>query len=126
LLINTADSWKDRPEATTRIANLMLAADYVRTNTDLATMEGANEAARRAVNAILDATGSNAPRCAVFKLTEPAILRHARRLDRLRWFLFRRSARAPLRVGRNGTLRPNGVLGRVVIGLASRSRDGAR
>ena len=58
LLINTPGSWSDRPEATTRIANLMLAADYVRTNTDLATMEGANEAARRAVNAILDATGS--------------------------------------------------------------------
>ena len=64
LLINTAGSWHDRPEATTRIANLMLAADYVRTNTDLATMEAANEAARRAVNAILDATGSPAPRCA--------------------------------------------------------------
>ena len=39
-----------------RIPNLVLAADYVRTYTDLATMEGANEAARRAVNAILDAT----------------------------------------------------------------------
>ena len=38
-----------------RIPNLVLAADYVRTHTDLATMEGANEAARRAVNAILDA-----------------------------------------------------------------------
>ena len=32
LLINTAGSWSDRPEATTRIANLVLAADYVRTN----------------------------------------------------------------------------------------------
>ena len=73
LLINTAGSWSDRPNATTRIANLMLAADYVRTNTDLATMEGANEAARRAVNAILDATGSPAPRCAIFDLAEPAV-----------------------------------------------------
>ena len=68
LLINTAGSWSDRPEVTTRIANLMLAADYVRTTTDLATMEGANEAARRAVNAILDATGSTASRCALFDL----------------------------------------------------------
>ena len=106
LLINTAGSWSDRPEATTRIANLMLAADYVRTNTDLATMEGANEAARRAVNAILDATNSPAPRCAVFELTEPAILRHARRLDQLRWRLFRRPARAPLRVADDGALTP--------------------
>ena len=122
LLINTAGSWSDRPNATTRIDNLMLAADYVRTNTDLATMEGANEAARRAVNAILDATRSPAPRCAVFELAEPAILRHARRLDRLRWKLFRRPARPPLRVHRDGTLKPRGVLGRVVIALASHTR----
>ena len=76
----------------------MLAADYVRTNTDLATMEGANEAARRAVNAILDVTGSAAPRCQIFALTEPSVLRHARRLDRLRWSLFHRPARPPLKV----------------------------
>jgi uncharacterized protein with NAD-binding domain and iron-sulfur cluster len=120
LLINTAASWSDRPEAATRIPNLMLAADYVRTSTDLATMEGANEAARRAVNAILDATGSTASRCALFDLTEPAALRHARRLDRLRWWVFRRPARAPLRVGDDGALHPRGVLGRVAIGLASR------
>ena len=122
LLINTAGSWHDRPEATTRIPNLMLAADYVRTNTDLATMEGANEAARRAVNAILDATASRAPRCTVFELAEPAILRHARRLDRVRWWLLRRPARAPVRVADDGTLRPRGVLGRVAIGLSRRDR----
>jgi uncharacterized protein with NAD-binding domain and iron-sulfur cluster len=122
LLINTPGSWGDRPETTTRISNLMLAADYVRTNTDLATMEGANEAARRAVNAILDATRSTARRCPVFELAEPAVLRHARRLDRFRWWLFRRPARAPLRVAADGALRPRGVLGRVVIGLGSPSR----
>ncbi len=82
LLINTAGSWADRPEATTRIPNLLLAADYVRTYTDLATMEGANEAARRAVNAILDATGSRAPRCEVFTLREPAVLKPARQARR--------------------------------------------
>ena len=123
-MINTAGSWSDRPEATTRIANLMLAADYVRTNTDLATMEGANEAARRAVNAILDATGSPAPRCEVFELTEPSILRHARRLDRVRWRLFHRPARPPLRVDRDGALQPQGLLGRLVIALASRGVGG--
>ena len=58
LLINTAGSWRYRPEAVTRIPNLFLAADYVRTNTDIATMEAANEAARRAVNGILAAAGS--------------------------------------------------------------------
>src|SRR4051794_3524268 len=63
LLINTAGSWPDRPQAATKIENLFLASDYVRTYTDLATMEGANEAARRAVNGILDATGSSEKRC---------------------------------------------------------------
>ena len=64
LLINTKGSWADRPDAVTRIPNFFLAADFVRTYTDLATMEAANEAARRAVNGILDATGSNARRVA--------------------------------------------------------------
>ena len=63
LLVNTKGSWADRPDAVTRIPNFFLAADFVRTYTDLATMEAANEAARRAVNGILDATGSTAPRC---------------------------------------------------------------
>ena len=71
LLINTAGSWADRPEAVTAIENLFLASDYVRTHTDLATMEGANEAARRAVNGILDAAGSSAAPLSVWKLEEP-------------------------------------------------------
>ncbi|MFI9508327.1 FAD-dependent oxidoreductase [Nocardia sp. NPDC052566] len=66
LLVNTIGSWADRPTAATRIPNLVLAADYVRTNFDLATMEGASEAARTAVNAILDATGSPAPRARLY------------------------------------------------------------
>ncbi len=55
LLVNLVDTWALRPEAATSIPNLFLASDYVRTHTDLATMEGANEAARRAVNGLLDA-----------------------------------------------------------------------
>lgn len=87
LLINTAGSWADRPEATTRIGNLFLAADYVRTYTDLATMEGANEAARRAVNGILSATGSAAPPCRLWPLHEPALFAPARLVDYVRWKL---------------------------------------
>ncbi|MEZ4843602.1 MAG: FAD-dependent oxidoreductase [Bacteroidia bacterium] len=63
LLVNTINSWALRPEAFTQVPNLFLASDYVRTNTDLATMEGANEAARRAVNGILRASGSDKPLC---------------------------------------------------------------
>jgi len=41
LLVNTVGSLRHRPDAVTEIPNLTLAADYVRTNSDLATMEGA-------------------------------------------------------------------------------------
>ena len=61
LLVNTVGSWAKRPDAVTRIPNLFLASDYVKTNTDLASMEGANEAARRAVNGLLDRTGVAGP-----------------------------------------------------------------
>jgi len=113
LLVNTKGSWADRPDATTRIPNLFLAADYVRTFTDLATMEGANEAARRAVNGILDATHSNARRCEVWPLREPPALKPARTLDRLLWRL-RRPAPSPLRVTTAGEVEPMGVTGRAL------------
>ena len=87
LLINTRGSWADRPEAVTRIPNLFLAADYVRTYTDLATMEGANEAARRAVNGILVASGASAAPCRLWPLSEPAIFAPARALDFVLWKL---------------------------------------
>ncbi|SCK46390.1 NAD-binding domain and a Fe-S cluster-containing protein [Variovorax sp. HW608] len=85
LLVNLVDTWRLRPEAASKIPNLFLAADYVRTYTDLATMEAANEAARRAVNAILDATGSDAARCNVWNLHEPEIFEPWRELDLIRF-----------------------------------------
>ena len=72
--MNLVDTWALRPDATTRIPNLFLASDYVRTYTDLATMEGANEAARRAVNGLLDAVKFVGPRCGVWPLQQPEIL----------------------------------------------------
>ena len=85
LLVNLVDTWKLRPEAASRIPNLFLAADYVRTHTDLATMEAANEAARRAVNGILDTVGSAAARCGVWELHEPEIFAPWRELDFIRY-----------------------------------------
>jgi uncharacterized protein with NAD-binding domain and iron-sulfur cluster len=120
LLINTAGSWADRPEAATRIPNLVLASDFVRTNTDLATMEGANEAARRAVNAILEATGSPAPRCRIWKLEEPAVFAPARALDKLRWKLFKRPPKPPLRVTGDGGVEPTGPLASAMTSVGSR------
>jgi uncharacterized protein with NAD-binding domain and iron-sulfur cluster len=74
LLINTVGSWRHRPEATTALPNLFLASDYVRTTTDIASMEAANEAARRAVNGVLERCGGGPP-CALWALEEPAWFR---------------------------------------------------
>ncbi|MGV0603714.1 hydroxysqualene dehydroxylase [Mycolicibacterium sp. XJ1904] len=111
LLINTAGSWANRPEAATRIPNFFLASDFVRTFTDLATMEGANEAARRAVNGILDATGSAAPRCTVWPLQEPRLFGAARVADRVLWKL----GRPPVNANAEGGLA--GPLSRGLAGL---------
>ncbi len=85
LLVNNANTWRLRPDAATAIPNFVLASDYVRTHTDLATMEGANEAARRAVNAILERSGSNRPRCRIWNLHEPDALAPFRAYDRARY-----------------------------------------
>ena len=85
LLINTTNSWRCRPYADSRITNLFLASDYVRTSTDLATMEAANEAARRAVNAILDYEQSKEKRARVWPLRQMWLLAPFRWLDRRRF-----------------------------------------
>ena len=85
LLVNYVDTWRLRPEAVLAIPNLFLASDYVRTHTDIATMEAANEAARRAVNGILTATGSSAEPCAIWKLHEPELFAPLRGQDQMRY-----------------------------------------
>lgn len=90
LLVHPPGSWGIRPEAATQIPNLVLASDYVRTNTDLASMEGASEAARRAVNAILARSGSLAAKAQVWPLLEPTQFERAKRLDA---WLYRRGRR---------------------------------
>ncbi|GAB2700615.1 hydroxysqualene dehydroxylase [Nocardia thraciensis] len=81
LLVNTAGSWSARPHPHGALENLFLAGDYVRTNVDLATMEGACESARAAVNALLDVSGSAAERCRLFTLYRAAELEPLRGLD---------------------------------------------
>ncbi|MDX1994045.1 MAG: FAD-dependent oxidoreductase [bacterium] len=87
LFIALVDTWHLRPNTFTRIPNLFLAADYVVTNTQLATMEAANEAARRAVNNILEASGSREEPCKVWELHEPGIFRLWRWHDSIRYRL---------------------------------------
>ena len=85
LMIAEVNTWHLRPDAYTRIPNLFLAADYIRTNTQLATMEAANEAARRAVNAIITASGVDAPLCKLWKMHEPGVMAIWRWHDRRRY-----------------------------------------
>jgi uncharacterized protein with NAD-binding domain and iron-sulfur cluster len=85
LFVNLVDTWRLRPQAVTDIPNLFLAADYVQTSTDLATMEAANEAARRAVNGILEHSESDAPLCRLWDLHEPVLLEPWRAHDRERY-----------------------------------------
>jgi len=69
LLVNRVGSRRLRPQARTGVRNMFLAGDYLLTETDLACMEGANEAARRAANGVLDAAGSRAERCRLWNLS---------------------------------------------------------
>ncbi|MEF8774591.1 MAG: FAD-dependent oxidoreductase, partial [Halobacteriales archaeon] len=87
LLINTVGSLKHRPSADPGIERLFLAADYVETNTDLASMESANEAGRRAARAVLDAEGADASRPAVWDLEEPRVFDPLKAQDRIRYRL---------------------------------------
>ena len=79
--IHPAGSHLVRPTAKTAIKNLALAGDWVRTQTDLATMEGANESARRAVNAILEADYLDGGECQLFEFQEPAEFDFVKQLD---------------------------------------------
>jgi uncharacterized protein with NAD-binding domain and iron-sulfur cluster len=87
LLINTAGSLQYRPEAQVELENFFLASDYVRTYTDIACMEAANEAARRAVNCLLAASGSSASPANLWPLQEPDFLKPCQEIDRIRFRL---------------------------------------
>ncbi len=85
LLVNRSGSWALRPTAETPVANLVIAADFVRTGTDLACMEGANEAGRLAVNEVLKYARSDARPCAIWDQHEPAVLLPLQEVDRQRY-----------------------------------------
>ncbi len=83
LLVNTVGSWNKRPKARTKVPNLFLSGDYVQTDIDLATMEGANESGRAAVAALLDAAGSNAAKPKMYTLYDPPEFEAAKQADKL-------------------------------------------
>ncbi|MFB6268746.1 MAG: FAD-dependent oxidoreductase [Halobacterium sp.] len=87
LVINTVGSLQHRPEAGTDADNLVLAADYVRVDTDLATMEAANEAGRHAANAVLSRSPVRARPVQTWGLDEPGVFDPLKKEDALRYRL---------------------------------------
>jgi uncharacterized protein with NAD-binding domain and iron-sulfur cluster len=85
LLINTTGALDDQPEAHTALPNLFLAADYVRNNISLATMEGASESAREAVSTLLAQAGSSSEPPTIGTLWQPVELEAVRTLDEQRY-----------------------------------------
>ena len=58
IFVQNPGSWYDRPNAHTALDNLFLAGDWIKTQINVACMEGANEGGRLAAEAILHASGS--------------------------------------------------------------------
>ena len=85
LLVNHCGVWALRPEAWTDYPNLALAGDWVRTETDLACMEGANEAARRAVNVVLERVRHPGAPAQLWPQPQLPALAPLRALDQLRF-----------------------------------------
>jgi uncharacterized protein with NAD-binding domain and iron-sulfur cluster len=81
LMINTVGSWERRPTVDSAISNLFLAGDHVRTEVDLATMEGADEAGRRAANALLETAGSSSEPATVYGLYHPPEFEALKQVD---------------------------------------------
>jgi uncharacterized protein with NAD-binding domain and iron-sulfur cluster len=85
LLVNTVNTWEKRPKAHTKVPNLFLAGDYLQTDVDLATMEGANESGRSATAALLQASGSKAPLPQMWTLYEAPFLAPVKSVDAQRF-----------------------------------------
>ena len=124
LLVNTAGSWDKRPQARTQLPNLFLAGDYVQTDIDLATMEGANESGRAAAEALLDAAGSSAEAPQMYKLYDPPEFEAVKRADEVLYDLG-----PPERPGRGLTRVAERfdavVVGVPLCGVGHRDRAGA-
>lgn len=71
LFIQNTGSWANRPHSGTGVRNLFLAGDWVRTDINVTTMEGANAGGRQAVNALLEASGVPESPCTVTGLYRP-------------------------------------------------------
>lgn len=71
LVLPSLGSWANRPEAGTKIPNLVLAGDYVRGDWQMANMEAANVSGRGAANAVLGRSGSKAAPVKIYPRYRP-------------------------------------------------------
>jgi uncharacterized protein with NAD-binding domain and iron-sulfur cluster len=87
LFIQDPGEWGNRPESVTRIRNFFLAGEWVRTNINVTTMDGANQGGRQAANGVLAASGSTAARAPLWKLLVPPEFEAFRLVDQVSYRL---------------------------------------
>jgi uncharacterized protein with NAD-binding domain and iron-sulfur cluster len=85
LFIQDPGEWAKRPNSVTAIPNFFLAGDWVRTNINVTTMDGANQGGRQAANGVLAAAGSNAQPAQLWSLYVPPEYEPFRSIDRTRY-----------------------------------------
>lgn len=87
LVLPACGQYVSRPDVTTAIPNLILAGDYLKSDWEVANMETANHNGRRAANAILRRSGSDAPAAAVVEYPQPPEWEPLRAVDATRYAL---------------------------------------
>jgi uncharacterized protein with NAD-binding domain and iron-sulfur cluster len=85
LFIQDPGSWQRRPTSVTGIDNLFLAGEWVRTDQNVTTMEGANEGGRQAANGVLSASGYTGSKVKIVPLFVAPWWAPFKAVDRLRY-----------------------------------------
>jgi uncharacterized protein with NAD-binding domain and iron-sulfur cluster len=85
LILPTAGSRPNRPGVATAIPNLLLTGDYLDAEIETSSMDAANHNSRRAVNALLERSGSNETPCTVKGWYRPPEWEAAKAIDEDRY-----------------------------------------
>ena len=82
--MQTVNTWSKRPTGPTGIPNLFVAGDWIRTNANVCCMEGGNEGGRMAARAVVEASGRDPGRIALWDYYMPPQLNWIKDIDRRR------------------------------------------
>ncbi len=85
LTVQTVNTWAKRPKGPTAIPNLFVAGDWIQTNANVVSMEGANQGGRIAAQAVLDAADRNTERVVRYDYYTPPQLDPLKALDAQRF-----------------------------------------